>query len=157
MAKGLRAVKAARQKGITGLAWASLVMAVLGSTLAAGTWMGDVVRFILGLFPWPWIPPVVVVAALVALARDLFMDGVPNKLAIAAVLLLPSIASATTGDVGAWITKYTRELLNWIDTAVGLATVFGTSSSTGLAILFVVAALLLSQRTVKAPKSAAVA
>jgi hypothetical protein len=157
MAKGLKAVKAARQKGITGLAWASLVMAALGATLAAGTWMGDVVRFVLGMFPWPWIPPVLVVVALVAVARDLFMDGVPNKLAIAAVLLLPSISSATTGDIGAWIEKYTGELLVWIDESVGLAKLVGTSSSTGLAVACVAAALLLSQRTVKAPKSAAVA
>jgi hypothetical protein len=148
MAKtGSKVAKKVQKRGITGLAWASAVVALVGGTLAVGTWMGDVLRFFLGLPPWDWFPPVLLVAAVIGIGVDIFIDLEPNQVAIAGFLLGPTIASATPGKLGAKITEGMKALLDWIDQP--LAEWVGTDSSTGLAIACIVAAILMAKRVVR--------
>ncbi|MGC9670969.1 hypothetical protein ACNTMW_31030 [Planosporangium sp. 12N6] len=151
MAKGINIIKAARKKGVTGLAWASLVIALAGGALATDTWMGHLVKSILRLLPWEWLPAVLLAAAVIGTGLDLFLDGVPNQVAIASALLAPSVASATRGKLGATVTDRSGQLLAWIDR--DLTGWLGTDSSTGLAIGCIVAAVLMARRVVKKSKS----
>lgn len=155
MAKGTKAaVRAAQQKGITGLAWSSLVIAVIGGTLATETFLGNFVQGFLGLWPWPWIPPVLLAVGIVALAVDIFIDLVPNQAAIWSALLLPSVAASVPARLGAEVQKGCGWLLDQID--VWLHT-WITDSSTGLAIACCGAALIMARRVVKKSKAAGVA
>lgn len=136
-----------RSRGITALAWASLAIAVAGGALAAGTWIGEAIGTLVGLFPWPWFPPVLVLAGTVAVAIDLLIDLVPNQVAIGCALLIPSVAAAAPGKLGASITDMARSLLGVIDDS--LVDWVGTDSSVGLTLACVVGAILMSRRVVK--------
>ena len=152
MAKGTKAaVQAVRKKGVTGLAWTSLGFAVVGGTLATETWIGKVIQGFLGLWPWEWIPAVLLAGAVVALGLDLFMDGVPNRWAIWSALTIPSIAASVDGKLGDWVSHWCGELLGLID---GWLSEWVTDSSTGLAIACIATSLILARRVVKNAKAA---
>lgn len=142
-----RAVRTARQKGVTGLAWASMIIATVGGTFAAGMWIGDVIRTILDASPWSWVPDVLLLVAVVGIGIDMLLDGVPNQVAIAGGILTPSIASAAFGKLGAIVTEWTRSLVGWLDAA--LVEWLGTQSSVGLALACIVCALLMARRVVR--------
>src|SRR4029450_9481166 len=88
------AVKAVQQKGIKGLAWCSFAIAVGGGTLATEMFIGQFLQGFLHLWPWKWIPPVLLAAAVVALGIDIFIDWVPNQTAIWSALPIPTIAAS---------------------------------------------------------------
>ncbi len=149
-----RSMKAIRAKGTTGLAWANLVIAIVGGAIAVDTWMGQVVAWTLAnLTPWAWLAPVLLFAAVIGVGLDLFLDGVPNQVAIAGALLAPSLAGATPGKLGSTITEWSGALLAWMSGP--LQQWVGTSSSTGLAVGCIVAAILMARRVVKKSKGKA--
>jgi hypothetical protein len=150
--KTVKTVKTIQQKSIRGLAWASLVTATVGGTLATGTPIGDVLRTILGLVPWPWVPPVLLAAAILATAIDIVVDLEPNKAAVISVLLMPILASATHGKLGTTITGWAKDLLRWIDQP--LMAWVGTDSAVGLAIACIIATFLMARRVVRKSKAA---
>jgi hypothetical protein len=155
MAKGTKAaIKAVQQKGIKGLAWCSFVIAVVGGTLGAETFLGRIVQGFLQLWPWKWIPPVLLAGAIVALAVDIFIDLLPNSAAIWSALLLPSIAASVSGKLGDKVSEGCRWLLDQID---GWLQEWITDSSTGLAIACIAAALIMARRVMKKSKAAGVA
>ena len=143
----MKVFKSVRQKGVTGLAWASLVFAVVGGALAAGMWIGDTVVFVLNASPIEWLPELLLFAALVALILDLILDGVPNWLAIVCAILLPSVARATFGKFGATVGDFSGWVLSLLDDV--LVQWVGTNSSTGLAWASIIAALLMARRVIK--------
>lgn len=154
-AKGTKAaVRAVQQKGIKALAWTSFGIGVAGGTLATETFIGRLVQGFLELWPWKWIPPVLLAAAVVALAVDIFIDLIPNQAAIWSALLLPSIAASVTGRLGDEVSRGCRWLLNQID---GWLHTWVTDSSTGLAIACIAATLIMARRVVKKSKAAGVA
>jgi hypothetical protein len=148
------AVKAVQQKGIKGLAWASFAIAVVGGTLATETWIGKLIQGFLGLWPWKWIPPVLLAAAVVALAVDIFIDLIPNQTAIWSALTIPSIAASVPRRLGDEVSHWCGELLNLID---GWLHEWIADSSTGLAIACIAASLIMARRVVKKSKAAGVA
>jgi hypothetical protein len=147
------AVRAVQQKGIKALAWVNFAIAVAGGTLAAETFLGKVVQFVLGLFPWKWIPPVLLAAGVVTLTVDIFIDLLPNQAAIWSALLLPSVAASVTGKLGDEVSHWCRQLLNQID---GWLHAWITDSSTGLAVACCAAALIMARRVVRKSKAAGV-
>jgi hypothetical protein len=148
------AVRAVQQKGIKALAWVSFVIAVAGGTLATETFLGKIVQFFLGLWPWKWIPPVLLVAGLVTVAVDIFIDLTPNQAAIWSALLLPSVAASVSGKLGAEVSHWCALLLKQIDAGLHA---WITDSSTGLAVACIAAALIMARRVVKKSKAAGVA
>jgi hypothetical protein len=147
MSKGMKAVRA---KGVTGLAWANLAIASLGGAIAVDTWMGQLVGRILQASPWPWLPPVLLAGLVIAVGLDLFLDGVPNQVAIAGALLAPSVAGSTPGRLGSTVTDWSGALLDWMSSP--LQQWVGTSSSTGLAVACIVASVLMARRVVRKSK-----
>lgn len=134
-----------REKGIKLLAWTSLGIAYIGGAAITGTWLGRAIANIVGVFPG-WVGIVVVIAAAIATAIDLFVDGTPNYPALYTVIVVPSIASSIPGRLGetiqdlsvATITQINADLESWL----------GTSSALGLGIACVVAALLMARRVI---------
>ena len=156
MAKsGVRAaVKAVQQKGIKGLAWTSFALAVVGGTLAPQMFLGKLIQGFLGLWPWPWIPPVLLAATVVAVGIDIFIDLTPNQAAIWSALTMPTIAASVQGKLGDTVSGWCQSLLDAID---GWLHTWITDSSTGLAIACIAASLIMARRVVKKSKAAGVA
>ncbi|NYT96429.1 hypothetical protein [Salinispora sp. H7-4] len=155
MAKGAKsAVRAVKQKGITGLAWCSFAIAVVGGTLATETFLGRVVQGFLGLWPWEWIPPVLLAVAVIGLSVDIFIDSVPNQMAILSALTMPSIAASVTGRLGDEVSHWCGRLLAAID---GWLHVWVTESATGLAVACILGALVMARRVVRKSRAAGVA
>lgn len=154
MAKGTKAaIRAARAKGVTILAWASAVIALVGGTLAAGMWIGDAIVAVLDFIPWGWVPEVLLLAGVIAIALDLFIDGVPNQVAIAGAILVPSVARATSGRLGDKIGDWTGSLVDWMDTWMSVWV--GTDSAAGLAIAAIICAVLMARRVINKNRGAA--
>lgn len=148
------AVKAVQQKGIKGLAWASFALAVVGGTLAPQMFLGKLIQGFLGLWPWPWIPPVLLAATVVAVGIDIFIDLTPNQAAIWSALTMPTIAASVKGKLGDTVSGWCQSLLDLID---GWLHTWITDSSTGLAIACIAASLIMARRVVKKSKAAGVA
>jgi hypothetical protein len=148
------AVKAVQQKGIKGLAWCSFTIAVVGGTLATETFIGRFLQGFLHLWPWKWIPPVLLAVAVVALGIDIFIDWVPNQTAIWGALTIPTIAASVEAKLGDTVSGWCRDLLDLID---GWLHEWVTESSTGLAIACILCALVMARRVVKKSKAAGVA
>jgi len=147
MARGSNVMNRVRQRGTTALAWASFLIAMAGGALATATFVGSVVRFFLDLLPWSWLPPVLLLVAVVAIGLDLFLDGVPNQVAVYGALATPSIASAAPGKMGDKVTEWSGMVLDYIDGP--LIEYVGNDSSTGLAIACVAGSLLMARRVVR--------
>lgn len=156
MSKGTKAaIKAARSKGVKALAWTSLAAAVVGGPLVAGMFIGDAVNAVLRAIPWNWIPPVLLGVLVILLARDMVVDWEPNRQAIYSLLLMPSVARATPGDLGDRVGEWTGAALDLV--AEPLRQYLGTASPIALALFVGLAALLLAQRSIKSGGGAAVA
>ncbi|MGW1057643.1 hypothetical protein [Micromonospora rubida] len=156
MSKGTKAaVKAARSKGVKALAWSSMGVALVGGPLVAGMFVGDVIDTVLSAIPWNWIPPVVLGILVVLLVRDMIVDWEPNRQAIWSLLLMPSVARATPGDLGDRIGDWTGAALDLV--AGPLRDELGTASPIALALFAGATAILLAQRSIKSTGGAAVA
>jgi len=136
-----------RQRGDMILAWISFGLAVVGGALAASTGVGEFVHTVLHGLPWHWLPGVGLAAAFVTIAIDLFRDGDPNQAAVAAAILLPSVAAATGGSLGRWVIHSSAALAHW--TLPHMQAWVGTSSSVGLALGAIAIASVVSSRVVK--------
>ncbi|MEO3930933.1 hypothetical protein ABGB07_44890 [Micromonosporaceae bacterium B7E4] len=148
MARGSgAAIRAARQKGTTALAWASFGVAIVGGTFAAGMWIGEVIRTLLDALPWPWVPALLLLIAVVGVGIDLFVDGAPNQVAIYGGILTPSIATAADGKLGNSISDWTADLVNWLNGS--LVEWLGTGSAVGLALACIICSLLMARRVVR--------
>ncbi|MGW1059376.1 hypothetical protein [Micromonospora rubida] len=154
MAKGTKAaIRKARSKGVTILAWASLGVALVGGTLAAGMWIGDVLDAVLNFIPWGWVPEVLLLVGVVAVGLDLFIDGVPNQVAIAGAILVPSVARATSGKLGDKVGEWTGALVGWMDKP--MTEWIGTESAAGLAVAAIICSILMARRVIKKSRGAA--
>lgn len=146
MARGLK--NAVRPKGIKALAWTSFGAAIVAGPLVAGMFVGDVINTVLEAIPWGWIPPAVLFLLAVMFVRDMVMDWEPNRQAIWSLLLAPSVARATPGELGDRIDEWTGAALNVV--ADPLRDWLGTGSPIALAVAVGGAAILLAQRSIKA-------
>lgn len=134
-----------KEKGIKALAWISFVLAAVGGAALAGTFLGDWISALLGFFP-DWVGILVLTGAFVALAIDLFVDGIPNQVALYTAMSLPAVARAVPGRLGDTVTDLSRQLLASLNGALGEW--LGTTSTVGLAVVSVAVSLLMARRVI---------
>ena len=142
-----RAVQAARQKGMKGLAWASFIIAIVGGALIADMFLGTWIEFLLELLPWNWVAPILLLAAIITVVIDLVIDMVPNYAALIAAMIMPTVATAANGKLGDQVEKGAEAVLGWINDA--MIEWLGTASTTGLAFACIIGSLLMARRVVK--------
>ncbi|WFE45287.1 hypothetical protein [Verrucosispora sp. WMMD1129] len=138
---------AVQPKGVKALAWVSFGAAIIAGPLVAGMFVGDVIDTILEAIPGDWLPPVMLFLLAVLFIRDLVVDWEPNRLAIWSLLLAPSVARATNGDLGDWVEEATGTALNAV--ATPLQDALGTGAPIAMALAVGGAAILLAQRSIK--------
>jgi hypothetical protein len=139
-----------RKRTVPLMAWISFGSAVCGGVLAVGMWIGATVDAIVSPIPWPWLPAVATLGLLVAIVRDLLIDGEPNKIAVYGAIALPSLAAGAAGKLGDSIRTWSSAILDWVNTWG--PEWLGTASAPALALAFIVTAILLAQRAVKKGK-----
>lgn len=136
-----------RRIGVTVLCWSSLLLAILAGPLLARMFVGDVIKTFLEAFPWDYVPLFVLVVLVCFFIRDMIVDGKPNYLAIASVLIGPSVASASNGELSEKVAGWTNWTLDLV--ADPLYQWAGTKNAGALAVAVATAALIFAQRTVK--------
>ncbi len=134
-----------KEKGIKALAWISYGLAVIGGAALAATFVGGMVANVVGFFP-NWVAIVLFAGAFVAMAVDLFVDGIPNQVALYTAIVLPSLARSVPGKMSGTVTDMSRQALDQANAALGVW--LGTSSALGLAAVAVVVSLLMARRVV---------
>src|SRR6266508_6534517 len=112
-------------KAMTGLAWASWVLAVIAGAALADTFVGGMVSGAIGWLP-AFIAIGVFLAGVVAMAVDLFVDSIPNRVAIGLAMVLPSIARAVPGQLSTEVRALSRQMLDQANSS-GLGTWVGTT------------------------------
>lgn len=135
-----------KEKGIKALAWISFVLAAVGGAALAGTFLGGWVAGILGFFP-DWVGILALTGAFVALAIDLFVDGIPNQVALYTAMTLPALGRSVPGRLGDTVTDMSQQLLASLNGALGEW--LGTTSTVGLAVVSVAVSLLMARRVVR--------
>lgn len=130
-----------------GLAWASFSLAVAASPLLAGTFVGGIVDNILSIGP-AWLALLALVAVVVSVAVDLFVDMIPNRVALYCAMASCSVARSVQGRLGDNVEKWANALLDQIRGP--LSDFAGTSSALALALAAGLAAWLVARRTMAA-------
>jgi hypothetical protein len=134
-----------KEKGIKALAWISYGLAVVGGAALAATFLGGWISGLVGIFP-NWVAIVAFVGAFVAMAVDLFVDGIPNQMALYTAIALPSLARAVDGRLSDTVTQVSGQALAQVNNSLGVW--LGTSSALAVAAVAVVASLLVARRVV---------
>ena len=137
--------KSHKAKGIKALAWISYGLSVVAGAALASTFVGDMIAGAIGFFP-PWLGSVLLAGGTVAMAIDLFVDGVPNLVALYTAMTLPSVARSVPGRLGDEVTRLTDNLRDQVN--MGLSTWLGVSSAVGVALGCTVVALLIARRVI---------
>lgn len=128
------------------LAWVSFALAIAGGALAADMWIGRFIHNLIGMFP-NWLAILALVGVFFGMALDVILDLEPNRFAIFAAIILPSLAGCTNGKLAATIDRWSADLLHFIDR--DLSGWLGTSSSTALALAAILVSWLIARRVVK--------
>jgi hypothetical protein len=135
-----------KEKGRKVLAWVSFVFALVGGTAAAATFLGGWIRELLGAMP-PWVSALLIVAAVVSMAMDIFNDSEPNQLALYCALALPSLARASSGKLSATVTQVSGQVTGSVNG--GLSAWLGVTSELAVAIICATIALLMARRVIR--------
>lgn len=135
-----------KEKGVKALAWISFVLAAVGGAALASTFLGTWTAAFLNIFP-AWVAVLVLAAGVVGMAIDLFVDGIPNQMALYTAIALPTLARSTPGRLGNTVTDLSSRLLDSLQGALG--TWLGTSSAMGMACVSVAVSLLMARRVVR--------
>lgn len=133
-------------KGARPLAWVSFGAALVGGSALAATFVGSWISGIVGLFP-DWIASALFGVGLIAMGIDLAIDRVPNRLAIWMAILLPSIARAVNGKLGAAVRDVAGQVSSSANAQIGAW--LGNSSVVAIAAFGIAIALLVAKRVVR--------
>jgi hypothetical protein len=133
--------------GVKILAWVSFGAALVGGPLIAAMFIGGAIEKVLEAIPWPWIPPVILAILFIIFVRDMVTDWEPNHKAIYSLLLMPSVATATLGNLGERIDRWSSSALDLV--ADPLRAELGTGSPIAMALVVAALAILLAQRAIK--------
>lgn len=134
-----------REKGIRALAWISYVFAVVGGAAITDTGVGHTITAVVAWLP-AWAATLACVGGAVAMAVDLLVDGIPNRLAVWLGILLPSVAAAVPGKLSTTVVDLSGKMLTAV--SGGMRTWLGTSSALGLALGAVAISLLVARRVI---------
>lgn len=138
----------ARTLGTKVLAWISFGFAVAGGAALAATWAAGWI-----VAPIKWLPSSQVIAvvalvfALLGMALDIFIDFVPDRFAVWMGILLPTLATATSGKLSAKVTELANQVLSQV--SGGLTGWIGQTSKTAIAAVCITAALVMAKRVVR--------
>jgi hypothetical protein len=141
-----------RSRGVQLMAWLSFALAVIGGTTGGAIWIGDAVSgFLTGI--WDFLPLVIFIPVLIASAWDLFSDLIPDRPAVWAALLLPSVGQGLPGKFGALVKGLMADLNGW---AKGFtAEWFGPIGLGVVCLLATVCALVLANKVLRQSTSSA--
>lgn len=132
-------------KKVKVLAWISYILAVIGGAAITDTFIGRFVTGVVEFFP-SWLAIVAFAGGFVAMAVDLLVDGIPNRLAVYLGMVLPPVAAAVPGKLGDTVVSLSHSILAAVDG--GMQSWLGVSSALGLAATSVVVSLLVARRVV---------
>lgn len=135
-----------KEKGRKVLAWVSFTFAAAAGAGAAFTFVGSWVQGVLGFFSWPWLPPLLLAGAFIAMALDIFNDSEPNQAAIYTVMMLPSLARAANGKLADSVEQAAGQLQSQL--ALGMGQWLGVSAGFGFVAVCATVAILMSRRVV---------
>ncbi len=133
-------------KGTRALAWISYGLAVVGGSALMATDPGSWIAATIGVFP-QWVAVFLFGAGLVGMCLDLFLDRIPNRLAVWMAILLPSSARAVHGQLGADVRDVATHISGAADAR--LSAWIGQSSLLAIAAFCVAVALLMARRVVR--------
>ena len=135
-----------KEKGIKALAWISYGLAAIAGAAVVTTFLGGWISGLVGLFPG-WVAAVVTAGLVVAMAIDLFIDGIPNQVALYSAMVIPSLARAVPGRLGDTVGGLAQSLRDSVNSS--LSTWLGVSSSISVAIGCAVVSLLMARRVIQ--------
>ena len=134
------------------LAWISFAFAIIGGAALQATFVGAGVEWSFLALP-AWIGILALAGGLVAAAVDILVDGIPNRLAVAVAILIPSVAAGVHGEHGS-TSGMAAAVKSTTSTVFGASTgqiagMLGTRSAISIAIVACAVALLVSRRVMK--------
>lgn len=135
------------------LGWLALAMGIVAGAYAAGSWVGDVVRFIPELIPG--LIPLALFIGFIVFCIDIITDLVPNQGAVSAAFLGPILAASpdSTGRLGQRISDWSGALQGRIG---GDITAWVGNISAGMLSLAIIGgAIVIGKRVLDKQSSAA--
>lgn len=139
-------VQKAQQTSIYFSGWMSLILGLVGGAYLMASWLGAVLRWPFGLLPDDVIT-VVFVLWFIGVVYDIGNDLTPNYTTVTFAVVGPTLAGAAKGDLAANLLQWAQVLSDGVGGK--LAPWVGGLSSTGLAIVFCGAALMIAKRTLQ--------
>ena len=127
-------------------AWTSFGLAIVGGAALPLTFVGDLVRNVVGWLPG-WVATTAFVVGLAIVVLDLAMDGIPNKPAIYLMMIVPSVGTAIPGQLSSTVRGWSNTAMEWFSSWTG--TWLGTTSVYVLAGVGIAVSLVFAQRTVQ--------
>jgi len=145
--RSVKKVRAWIKKVMPYLAWASLTFALVGGSLLPATGLGKMVAHLISTIVWSWLPPVFFIGAVIGLLFDILRDLIPNRVAIYAACVAPTVASAIHGYAATWVTDFA----DWVAslTTDRLTKVSGIDTTAGVALLALVLAGVIANKVTK--------
>jgi hypothetical protein len=135
-----------KEKGIKALAWISYGLAVVSGAALVTTFLGGWISGLVGLFPG-WVAVAATAGIIVAMAVDLFVDGIPNQVALYSAMVIPSLARAVPGKLGDTVGGLAQSLRASVNAS--LTTWLGVSSSIGVAVGCAAVSLIMARRVIQ--------
>jgi hypothetical protein len=135
-----------KEKGRKVLAWVSFGFAVAAGAGAAFTFIGSWIAGILGFFPAPWLPPLLLAAAVVTMAMDIFVDSEPNQAALYTAMIVPSLAAASSGRLADTVRQGAGQIQTQL--ALGIGDWLGVSAGFGFVLVAGAVSILMGRRVV---------
>lgn len=137
---------ASKEKGRKVLAWVSFAFAVAAGAGAAFTFVGSTIGSVLGFFPLPWLPALLLVGAVVTMAMDIFVDSEPNQAALYTAMIVPSLAAASSGRLADTVSQGAGQIQTQL--ALGMGDWLGVSAGFGFVVVTAAASILMGRRVV---------
>lgn len=133
------------------LAWIAQVLAFLGGSFAAATFLGDTARKVLGWLPdgWGWIPAAMLFLITVSVILDLLWDLLPERIALWGGFAAPMLASAVPNKFGDTVTGWADSLEGSLEGEI--AEWFGGMPALGLTVVCLIGVVLTAKYAL--PKS----
>ena len=134
-----------KEKGIKALAWISYGLAVVSGAATVTTFLGGWITGIVGWFPG-WVAAIATAGLVIGMGIDLFIDGIPNQVALYSAMVIPSLARAVPGRLGDTVGELATSLRDSVNAS--LSTWLGVTSSVGVAIGCAAISLLMARRVI---------
>lgn len=132
--------------GLT-LGWLSFAAAVVGGTAAVTTFPGSIIKNVASVLPYHAGIAIAVVLTLMGIA-DLWRDLIPNRFAVTAAALAPSLWQVVGGKAGNAAHGWTAHINTWAQN--NMLKMLGEGSIGAVAVLCLAAAFILAHKA--APK-----